>query len=62
VAVPRILDLLRRQGIPATFFVPGVVIDMYPEGARRSSPPDTKSTPPYACRRRACRENVRRTA
>lgn len=30
VALPRILDLLRDHGLPATFFVPGVVIDMYP--------------------------------
>jgi len=30
VAMPRILELLRRQKITATFFVPGVVIDMYP--------------------------------
>ena len=30
VAIPRILGLLRRYEIRATFFVPGVVIDMYP--------------------------------
>lgn len=30
VGVPRIIDLLRLHGIGATFFVPGVVIDMYP--------------------------------
>ena len=30
VAVPRILNLLRQRDILATFFVPGVVIDMYP--------------------------------
>jgi peptidoglycan/xylan/chitin deacetylase (PgdA/CDA1 family) len=30
VAIPRILGLLRRSEIKATFFVPGVVIDMYP--------------------------------
>lgn len=31
VALPRILQLLRAHGIRATFFVPGVVIDMFPE-------------------------------
>jgi peptidoglycan-N-acetylglucosamine deacetylase len=30
VAVPRILRLLEDEGIPATFFVPGWVIDKYP--------------------------------
>ena len=30
VAIPRILALLRKHEIRATFFVPGVVIDMYP--------------------------------
>jgi peptidoglycan/xylan/chitin deacetylase (PgdA/CDA1 family) len=31
VAVPRILDLLAEYGLPATFFVPGVTADRYPE-------------------------------
>jgi peptidoglycan-N-acetylglucosamine deacetylase len=35
VAVPRILDLLARHGIRATFFIPGVVIDMYPQVCER---------------------------
>lgn len=30
VAVPRILDLLKRHGIRASFFVPGVVVGTYP--------------------------------
>ncbi len=30
VAVPRILDLLKRYGIKSSFFVPGVVIGTYP--------------------------------
>lgn len=30
VAVPRILALLQQWKLPATFFIPGVVIDMYP--------------------------------
>ncbi len=30
VGIRRILDLLRREAIAGTFFVPGVVIDMYP--------------------------------
>lgn len=33
--VPRILDLLARHGIPATFFVPGVTAELYPEEQRR---------------------------
>jgi peptidoglycan/xylan/chitin deacetylase (PgdA/CDA1 family) len=31
VGVPRILELLRRYQIPATFFVPGHTIDSFPE-------------------------------
>ncbi|HZR95207.1 MAG TPA: polysaccharide deacetylase [Gaiellaceae bacterium] len=31
VGVPRILDLLRELGIPATFFVPGFTADRYPQ-------------------------------
>jgi peptidoglycan/xylan/chitin deacetylase (PgdA/CDA1 family) len=31
VAVPLILELLERRGIPATFFVPGVVAERYPD-------------------------------
>jgi peptidoglycan/xylan/chitin deacetylase (PgdA/CDA1 family) len=31
VGVPRILDLLREQGLPATFFVPGWTADRYPQ-------------------------------
>jgi peptidoglycan/xylan/chitin deacetylase (PgdA/CDA1 family) len=31
VAVPRILGVLREQAVPATFFVPGWVVDKYPE-------------------------------
>ena len=30
VALPRILDLLKRYDIPASFFIPGVVIGTYP--------------------------------
>src|SRR5579859_998372 len=30
VAVPRLLALLRKQAIPATFFVPGWVVEHYP--------------------------------
>jgi peptidoglycan/xylan/chitin deacetylase (PgdA/CDA1 family) len=29
--VPRILDLLERHGIPATFFIPGLVVEMHPD-------------------------------
>ncbi len=35
VAVPRILDLLKRNGIKATFFVPAVVALLYPDEQRR---------------------------
>ena len=31
VAVPRILRLLERRGIPATFFIPGHTIETYPD-------------------------------
>jgi peptidoglycan/xylan/chitin deacetylase (PgdA/CDA1 family) len=35
VALPRILDLLKRYGIRASFFVPGVVIGTYPQLCER---------------------------
>lgn len=35
VGVPRLLDLLKRQGIQATFFVPGMVIERYADLMRR---------------------------
>jgi peptidoglycan/xylan/chitin deacetylase (PgdA/CDA1 family) len=35
VAVPRVLDLLARHGIKASFFIPGVVIDTYPAVCER---------------------------
>jgi peptidoglycan/xylan/chitin deacetylase (PgdA/CDA1 family) len=35
VAVPRILKLLARRGIPATFFIPGHTIETYPDVCRR---------------------------
>ncbi|MGI9354974.1 MAG: polysaccharide deacetylase family protein [Rhizobiaceae bacterium] len=35
VAVPRILDLLKRNNIKATFFVPAVVALLYPDEQRR---------------------------
>jgi len=35
VGLPRILDLLRAHGIRSTFFVPGVVIDMFPVACER---------------------------
>ncbi len=31
VGVPRILEMLQRQGLKATFFVPGLTADRYPE-------------------------------
>jgi peptidoglycan/xylan/chitin deacetylase (PgdA/CDA1 family) len=34
VAVPLILELLERRRLPATFFVPGVVAERYPERVR----------------------------
>lgn len=35
VAVPRILRLLERRSIPATFFIPGHTIETYPDVCRR---------------------------
>ena len=35
VGVPRILDMLSAQQVRATFFVPGVTADRYPELIRR---------------------------
>lgn len=35
VGLPRILDLLRDQGVEATFFVTGQVADAYPDRCRR---------------------------
>jgi len=37
VAVPRILALLKRYGIRASFFIPGVVVATYPELCERIS-------------------------
>jgi peptidoglycan/xylan/chitin deacetylase (PgdA/CDA1 family) len=34
-ALPRLLDLLRRYGIDATFFIPGVSAKLYPDDVRR---------------------------
>lgn len=34
VAVPRILRLLERRGLPATFFIPGHTIETYPDICR----------------------------
>jgi peptidoglycan/xylan/chitin deacetylase (PgdA/CDA1 family) len=33
VGVPRILELLRRGGIPSSWFVPGATLDLYPDDA-----------------------------
>ena len=35
VGVPRILKLLKKSGIPATFFVPAVTALLYPDEQRR---------------------------
>jgi peptidoglycan/xylan/chitin deacetylase (PgdA/CDA1 family) len=35
VGVPKILDLLKRESIPATFFVPAVAALLYPDEQRR---------------------------
>ncbi|HAA92321.1 MAG: polysaccharide deacetylase [Rhodospirillaceae bacterium] len=35
VSVPRILELLERWNIPTTWFIPGVVIETYPDLCRR---------------------------
>jgi peptidoglycan-N-acetylglucosamine deacetylase len=31
VGVPRLLELLRRRGVPATFFIPGHTVESFPE-------------------------------
>ena len=31
VAVPRVLDVLKREGVPATFFVPGITVEAWPD-------------------------------
>lgn len=35
VAVPRVLDILAREGVTATFFVPGITIEAWPDLCRR---------------------------
>lgn len=35
VAVPRVLDVLAREDVKATFFVPGITIEAWPELCRR---------------------------
>jgi peptidoglycan-N-acetylglucosamine deacetylase len=35
VGVPRILDLLREYSLPATFFVPGLTADRYPQAVEQ---------------------------
>src|SRR5881227_644150 len=35
VGVPRILDLLAEYALPATFFVPGLTADRYPQTVER---------------------------
>ena len=35
VAVPRVLDILKREGVSATFFVPGITIQAWPDLCRR---------------------------
>jgi peptidoglycan/xylan/chitin deacetylase (PgdA/CDA1 family) len=35
VGVPRILDLLKRERVPATFFIPGWVVEQYPNESKR---------------------------
>jgi peptidoglycan/xylan/chitin deacetylase (PgdA/CDA1 family) len=35
VAVPRVLDILKREGVRATFFVPGITVEAWPDLCRR---------------------------
>lgn len=35
VGVPRILEILKREGVPASFFVPAVAAKLYPDEQRR---------------------------
>ena len=34
VGLPRVLDMLARQSVPATFFVPGTIARLYPQSVR----------------------------
>ena len=47
----RILRLLARDGIPATFFVTGHTAETYPERSGRSLPPATRSDTTATCTR-----------
>ncbi len=35
VATPRILDLLEREGVPSTWFIPGLDADTFPDSCKR---------------------------
>jgi peptidoglycan/xylan/chitin deacetylase (PgdA/CDA1 family) len=35
VGVPRVLDILAREGVHATFFVPGITVETWPDLCRR---------------------------
>jgi peptidoglycan/xylan/chitin deacetylase (PgdA/CDA1 family) len=35
IGVPRILDLLKKEKLPATFFIPGWVVEKYPTESKR---------------------------
>jgi hypothetical protein len=35
VAVPRVLDILGREGVTATFFAPGITVEAWPDLCRR---------------------------
>ncbi len=35
VAAPRVLDVLKREGVSATFFVPGITLETWPDLCRR---------------------------
>jgi peptidoglycan-N-acetylglucosamine deacetylase len=35
VGVPRVLDVLQREGVNATFFVPGITVEAWPDLCRR---------------------------
>jgi hypothetical protein len=51
VGARRVLELLDREGIPSTWFVPGHTIETFPESVARSSRPVTSWPVTAGCTR-----------
>lgn len=58
--VDRILQKLDQYGVKATFFVPGLTAERYPEVIKRIAEQDMSRTP-WLCTRKVCRKDNRRT-